>query len=102
MPRTKQIAERALVAPEAALRPAGEVMSLRRAGAAVPSALSFARSAMRELVRGRWRIEKVRFDLDPEGRGEILYRLLGGFALCWTGVIALLRPWAFPRGKPVG
>jgi hypothetical protein len=53
-------------------------MNPRRAGAAVPNALSFARSAMRELVRGRWRIEKLRFDLDAEGRGEILYRLAGG------------------------
>ncbi len=61
-----------------ALRPASVVMSARRAGAVVPNALSFARSAMRELVRGRWRIEKLRFDLDAEGRGEILYRLVGG------------------------
>lgn len=61
-----------------ALRPASVVMTARRAGGAVPNALSFARSAMRELVRGRWRIEKLRFDLDAEGRGEILYRLVGG------------------------
>jgi len=53
-------------------------MDPRRAGAAVPDALSFSRSAMRELVRGRWKIEKLRFDLDAEGRGEILYRLVGG------------------------
>ena len=53
-------------------------MDPRRAGAVVPDALSFSRSAMRELVRGRWRIEKLRFDLDAEGRGEILYRLVGG------------------------
>lgn len=52
-------------------------MSLRRARAATPTALSFARTAMRELVRGRWRIEKDRIDLDAEGRGEILYRLVG-------------------------
>jgi len=69
-----------VTAPEAApsLRPAGEVMGLERAGAVVASPLSFARAAMRELVRGRWRIEKLRFDLDDEGRGEILYRLVGG------------------------
>jgi hypothetical protein len=52
-------------------------MSPRRAGAVVPNALSFARTAVRELVKGRWRIEKDRFDLDAEGRGEILYRLVG-------------------------
>jgi hypothetical protein len=60
------------------LRPASLVMDPRRAGTAGPDALSFARSAMRELVRGRWKIEKRRFDLDAEGRGEILYRLVGG------------------------
>ena len=60
------------------LRPASVVMSPVRAGAAVPNALSFSRSAMRELVRGRYRVEKIRFDLDAEGRGEVLYRLVGG------------------------
>ena len=53
-------------------------MDPRRAGAVVPDALSFPRSTMRELLRGRWRIEKLRFDLDAEGRGEILYRLVAG------------------------
>jgi hypothetical protein len=53
-------------------------MDPRRAGAAVPDALSFPRSTMRELLRGRWKIEKLRFDLDAEGRGEILYRLVAG------------------------
>jgi len=52
-------------------------MTDRRAAASVPDALSFSRSAMRELLRGRWRIEKVRIDLDAEGRGEVLYRLAG-------------------------
>ena len=51
-------------------------MSPARAAAIVPNALSFPRATMRELVRGRWRIEKLRFDLDAEGRGEILYRLV--------------------------
>src|SRR5688572_1463843 len=60
-----------------AMRPASVVMSLQRAGAAVPNALSFSRTAMRELVRGRWKIEKPRFELDEEGRGEVLYRLVG-------------------------
>ena len=60
-----------------ALRPASVVMSLQRAAAAVPNALSFSRTAMRELVRGRWKIEKPRFELDAEGRGEVLYRLVG-------------------------
>ena len=53
-------------------------MSPVRARAAVPNALSFSRATMRELLRGRYRIEKLRFELDREGRGEVLYRLVGG------------------------
>ena len=53
-------------------------MSPARAAAIVPNALSFPRATMRELVRDRYRVEKLRFDLDAEGRGEILYRLVGG------------------------
>ena len=53
------------------------MVTLHRATGAVANALSFSRSAMRELVRGRWRIEKDRIELDVEGRGEILYRLVG-------------------------
>ena len=64
--------------PELLLRPAQFVMSPARAGAVVPNALSFSRTALRELVRGRWRIDKLRFDLDAEGRGEILYRFTDG------------------------
>lgn len=58
-------------------RPPAFVMSTARAEAAVPSALSFTRSAMRRLVRGRYAVEKLRFELDHEGRGEVLYRLVG-------------------------
>ncbi|HVF65420.1 MAG TPA: hypothetical protein VNE58_15645 [Casimicrobiaceae bacterium] len=60
------------------LRPASLVMSPARAAAIVPNALSFPRLTMRELVRDRYRVEKLRFELDREGRGEILYRLVGG------------------------
>ncbi len=59
------------------LPPAAERMSQAAAAAALPTALSFARAAMRLLVRGRWRLEKVRLELDQEGRGEVLYRLRG-------------------------
>jgi hypothetical protein len=64
--------------PLPALRQAPFVMSPARAGAVVPNALSFSRTALRELVRGRWRIDKLRFELDAEGRGEILYRFGDG------------------------
>jgi len=59
------------------LREPGAVMSAARAAAIVPSALSFPRATMREMVRDRYRVTKLRFDLDAQGRGEILYRLDG-------------------------
>jgi hypothetical protein len=60
------------------MRPAAKLMHPLRAGAAYPNPLNFARTFMRELVQGRWRLEKARIDLDPEGRGEVLYRLSDG------------------------
>jgi len=57
--------------------PADITMSAQRAGVVLPDALSFPRAAMRELVRGRYRVRKLRFELDAEGRGEILYQLHG-------------------------
>lgn len=61
-----------------ARRPPEIMMGTARARAVVPDALSFPRAAMRELVRGRFQVEKLRFELDADGRGEILYRLTGG------------------------
>ena len=58
-------------------RSASDMMSIKRARAVVPDALSFPRSAMSELVRGRFEVDKLRFELDAEGRGEVLYRLRG-------------------------
>ena len=60
------------------MRPASVVMSLARAGAAFPNALSFARILVRKMQRGRWRIETVRLELDADGRGEALYRITAG------------------------
>ncbi len=64
--------------PPLAHRPPEELVGPVRARAVLPDALSFPRAAMRELVRGRYRVEKLRFELDADGRGEILYRLHGG------------------------
>jgi hypothetical protein len=80
MARTRPTPDSAAEASDSAmpgLRPAKLVMSPARAAAAVPNAMSFSRAAMRQLVRGRWSVEKLRFDLDNEGRGEVLYRLVG-------------------------
>ena len=59
------------------LRPPDEVMGIERAAAAVPTPLAFPRAAMRQLVAGRWQVRKLRFELDEEGRGEVLYQLHG-------------------------
>ena len=60
------------------MRPPEVVMHPARAAAVVPGPLSFARQAMRALVRERARLQRLRFDLDEEGRGEVLYRLSVG------------------------
>ncbi len=59
-------------------RPASYVMSPARMGAAFPNALSFSRSAMNEFVRRRWKVERVRIELDSAGEGEALYRIDAG------------------------
>jgi hypothetical protein len=43
-----------------------------RTGAAYRNTLNFARTFKRELVQGRWQQQKVRVDLNSEGRGEVL------------------------------
>src|SRR5947208_12967009 len=63
---------------EIGLRPAGVVMSPVRAGAVCPNALSFSRSFVRRMQREQWRIERLRLELDEEGRGESLYRITAG------------------------
>lgn len=61
--------------PEGPMRPAGEVMQLRRLGSMHQSRLSFARSLVRQMIRERWRIERERFRLDAAGNGEAIYRI---------------------------
>lgn len=60
------------------LRPPSEMMSTARVAGAANNPLSFSRTAMQELIKGKWKIEKDRFDLDADGRGEVLYRLVNG------------------------
>jgi hypothetical protein len=58
-------------------RNSAEVMSAQRARGVVPDPLSFPRAAMSEMVRSRFQVDKLRFELDADGRGEVLYRLRG-------------------------
>lgn len=75
-----------------ALRPAAVVMRPERAAVSVSNALSFPRAIMREMVRDRYRIEKLRFELDAQGRGEVLYRIVTGDWVFHFFLIADLLP----------
>ncbi|MBX6764322.1 MAG: hypothetical protein IRY88_11680 [Rubrobacteraceae bacterium] len=55
------------------LRNPEEVMYPERLGAARPTRHSFSRSLIRYMVRHRWRVERVAWQLDAEGRGKAIY-----------------------------
>ncbi|PPR51735.1 MAG: hypothetical protein CFH20_00354 [Alphaproteobacteria bacterium MarineAlpha5_Bin10] len=52
-----------------------DIMTLERMGARYPSRLSFSRSMLRAMVREKWRIKTVIFDLDKEGYGSVVYEV---------------------------
>ncbi len=60
---------------ERQLRPADVAVSPAVMGAARANRHSFARSLIRAAARGRWRVERERFDIDADGRGEAVYRV---------------------------
>ena len=62
--------------PHAPLRPPSKVMRLARMGAFHPTRVSFVRTLVRRMARERWRIERERFDLDANGFGDIVYRIV--------------------------
>ncbi len=45
-------------------------------GAFHPTRLSFVRTLVRRMARERWRIERERFDLDADGYGDVVYRIV--------------------------
>ncbi|PSL13184.1 hypothetical protein CLV44_11313 [Marinobacterium halophilum] len=57
------------------LRPAAQVMNLERLGSIHQSRLSFMRSLVRRIMRERWQITPVRFELDAEGYGHVVYEI---------------------------
>ena len=62
--------------PHAPLRPPSKVMRLARMGAFHPTRVSFVRTLVRRMARERWRIEPERFDLDANGYGDVVYRVV--------------------------
>lgn len=61
--------------PAVAPRPASVAMQLERLGALHASRLSFARSLIRRMMKDRWQICCLRFDLDDHGYGTCVYRI---------------------------
>ena len=60
----------------APLRPPSKVMRLARMGAFHPTRVSFVRTLVRRMARERWRIVRERFDLDADGYGDVVYRVV--------------------------
>ncbi|MCY4349356.1 MAG: hypothetical protein OXC25_05890 [Thiotrichales bacterium] len=52
------------------------MMRLARMGAFHPTRVSFVRTLVRRMARERWRIERERFNLDAQGYGEVVYRVV--------------------------
>ncbi len=63
--------------PAVELRPPDTVMKLSRLGSFHQSRLSFMRVLLRRLVREKWTVERVRFDIDPPGVGVAVYEARG-------------------------
>ena len=62
--------------PHVPLRPPSKVMRLARMGAFHPTRVSFVRTLVRRMARERWRIERERFELDANGYGDVVYRVV--------------------------
>ena len=60
----------------APLRPPSKVMRLARMGAFHPTRVSFVHTLVRRMARERWRIVRERFDLDADGYGDVVYRVV--------------------------
>ena len=54
---------------------ASDMMSLERMGCRYPSRLSFSRSMLRRMFKEKWRISRVKFDLNKEGYGYAIYEV---------------------------
>ena len=56
-----------------AKRPAREILSLRKMGAAFPSRISFMRNLVRKIHNQKWKLERRAFNLDADGFGHAIY-----------------------------
>lgn len=51
------------------------LMSLKRMGSRYSSRLSFSRSMLRTMVKEKWNIRRVKFDIDRKGYGNAIYEI---------------------------
>ena len=51
------------------------LMSLKKMGSRYPSRLSFSRSMLRSMIKEKWILNKVKFDLNGEGYGTAIYEI---------------------------
>ena len=51
------------------------IMTLEKMGSRYPSRLSFSRSMLRIMVKEKWKIKTVKFDLDKYGYGTVVYEV---------------------------
>ena len=61
-----------------AKRPAREILSLRKMGAAFPSRISFMRNLIRKIHQQKWQLERRAFKLDANGFGHAIYTAHAG------------------------
>ena len=51
------------------------IMCLERMGSRYPSRLSFSRSMLRTMVKEKWGVQIIKFDLDEQGHGLVIYEV---------------------------
>ena len=75
-----------------ALRPASDIMRLKRMGVAFPTRLSFMRILLRYLIKENVKVKRDVWDVDDQGYGQAVYSLtLGGHAYA---LVAISTPLA--------
>ena len=75
------------------LRPADEVMRLRRMGSMFPSRLSFLRSLTRRLIADGSRVSRPHWQIDGDGYGTAVYTVtLGGHRYSLFAITQPLDP----------
>ena len=51
------------------------LMTLERMGSRYPSRLSFSRSLLRTMFKEKWKVQRVKFDLNKKGYGCVIYEV---------------------------